>query len=172
MVRAQDILLQSLGGSHRILDQQMADVSADVATKMSPGSTIYSIGAIYAHTIFGEDNIVHGMLQGKPPLWASAGWEAKTGVQLPHSSRQDTEWASVKVDPAKLKDYAAAVKGATSAYIAGLTDAEMERKVQAGPSGEQTVAFVLTNILAWHVTEHSGEIAALKGVQGLKGLPF
>jgi hypothetical protein len=24
----------------------------------------------------------------------------------------------------------------------------------------------------WHVAEHNGEIGALKGAQGLKGLPF
>jgi hypothetical protein len=30
----------------------------------------------------------------------------------------------------------------------------------------------VSNVLAWHVAEHNGEIAALKGVQGLTGLPF
>ena len=31
---------------------------------------------------------------------------------------------------------------------------------------------VVSNILGWHMAEHTGEIAAVKGVQGLKGLPF
>jgi hypothetical protein len=34
------------------------------------------------------------------------------------------------------------------------------------------VGGALANVLLWHVCNHSGEIAALKGVQGLKGLPF
>jgi hypothetical protein len=38
--------------------------------------------------------------------------------------------------------------------------------------GEQTTAFIVGNVCVWHVAEHNGEIAALKGAQGLKGLPF
>ena len=56
--------------------------------------------------------------------------------------------------------------------MAGLTPADLERKVDTGFIGEQTIAFVLGNIGVWHVAEHNGEIAALKGAQGLKGLPF
>ncbi len=70
------------------------------------------------------------------------------------------------------REYARAVYAATDAYVGGLSEAALERKVDTGFIGEQTVAFVLTNIAAWHVAEHGGEIAALKGVQGLKGLPF
>jgi hypothetical protein len=83
------------------------------------------------------------------------------------------EWArGVKLNLAPFREYAKAVYAATDAYIAGLSDADLERKVQTGFVGEQTVAFVMSSILAWHAAQHTGEIAALKGVQGLKGLPF
>jgi hypothetical protein len=32
------------------------------------------------------------------------------------------------------------------------------------------VRSLVTNILAWHVATHQGEISALKGVQGFNGL--
>jgi hypothetical protein len=70
------------------------------------------------------------------------------------------------------REYAKAVYGATDAYIARLSDSGLARKVQTGFIGEQSAAFVISNILGWHIAEHTGEIAALKGVQGLKGLPF
>ena len=41
-----------------------------------------------------------------------------------------------------------------------------------GPVGESTVGCMIVNILATHFPQHIGEIAALKGVHGLKGLPF
>ena len=78
----------------------------------------------------------------------------------------------MKLNLPAFREYAKAVYGATDAYIAALSDADLERKVHTGFIGEQTVAFVVSNILGWHVAEHNGEIAALKGVQGLKGLPF
>ena len=76
------------------------------------------------------------------------------------------------MDLPSFREYAKAVYAATDAYVAGLPDAALARKIDTGFIGEQTVAFILSNIVAWHVAEHGGEIAALKGVQGLKGLPF
>ena len=60
---------------------------------------------------------------------------------------------------------------ATDAYLAGLPDADLERKVQ-GPAGDTTVGWMIAVVLGTHFPQHVGEIAALKGVHGLKGLPF
>ena len=58
-----------------------------------------------------------------------------------------------------------------SPYLANLPDSELERKVQ-GVLGEYTLGWGIAILLCQHAAQHSGEIAALKGVQGLKGLPF
>jgi hypothetical protein len=55
-------------------------------------------------------------------------------------------------------------------YIATLTDEELARKVQS-IGGEQPIASVLALIVI-HAAGHYGEVAALKGAQGGKGLPF
>jgi hypothetical protein len=85
---------------------------------------------------------------------------------------QTEEWAAgVKMDYASFQQYANAVFAQTDAYLGALPDSEMERKIQ-GPAGETTIGWMIVNILATHFPQHLGEIAALKGVHGKKGLPF
>jgi hypothetical protein len=144
----------------------------DRLNKTLPGSTLGSIASIYAHAVFAEDGIVNGMFQGKPLIYQSDGWEAKTGVKHPGGPMQSSDWASgVQMDLPKFQEYAKAVYANTDAYLANLADSELDRKVQ-GPIGETTIGWFLATILATHFPGHAGEIAALKGVQGMKGLPF
>lgn len=172
-MKAQALLQQQLAGYHDILEQTIADCQQETLDKNLPGATITSVGSVYAHVVFSEDEILHGMLQGKPALYRAENWAGRTGVEPPSTPDFKAEWArTVKMNLPAFREYAKAVYGATDAYIAALSDADLERKVQTGFIGEQTVAFVVSNVLGWHVAEHNGEIAALKGVQGLKGLPF
>ena len=172
-MNAQALLQQQLAGYHDILEQTIADCPQETLDKNLPGATITSVGSVYAHVVFSEDEILHGMLQGKPALYRAENWASRTGIKPPSTADFKEEWArTVKMNLPAFREYAKAVYGATDAYIAALSDADLERKVQTGFIGEQTVAFVMSNILGWHVAEHNGEIAALKGVQGLKGLPF
>jgi hypothetical protein len=167
------ILKQQIAGNHDILEQTIGDCRQETLDRALPGATITSIGSIYAHVVFSEDFLVHGLLQGKPTLHQAQGWGPKLSVAMPASPMLDRAWAAtVKMDLASFREYTRAVYAATDAYVAALSDADLARKVDTGFVGEQTVAFVLGNIVAWHVAEHTGEIAALKGVQGLKGLPF
>ena len=169
----QSLLKQQLAGYHDLLEQTIADCSPDALHKTLPGATIASIASIYAHTVFSEDTIIQGLLQQKSPVFQSQGWAGRTGVAMPPTPELTAEWArGVRMDLPVFREYAKAVYAATDGYIGGLLDAALERRVDTGFVGEQTVAFILSNIAGWHVAEHGGEIAALKGVQGLKGLPF
>ncbi len=170
-MNAQEAVRQQLAFWHGIGGQVVGDCG-DALNKQLPSATVTSISSIYAHMTFSEDSIVNGMFQGKPVLYAEQGWEEKAGVKHPGGPMQNAEWAAtVKMDLAKFQDYAKAVFAQTDAYLAGLSDAEMDRKIQ-GPIGETTIGWFVVNILATHAPQHLGEIAALKGVQGLKGLPF
>ena len=172
-MNTQATLRQQLAGYHDILEQTIADCGQETLDRTLPGATITSVGSVYAHVIFSEDGIVHGMLQGKAPLHQSQNWSARTGIQMPKAGEFTADWArGVKMNLPVFREYARAVYAATDQYVGSLSDADLERKVQTGFVGEQTVAFVISNILGWHAAEHTGEIAALKGVQGLKGLPF
>jgi hypothetical protein len=170
-MNAQQAVKDQLAFWHGIGNSVLGDC-ADALNKRVDNAKVGSISSIYAHMVFAEDNIVNGMIQGKPSIYASGGWEAKTGVKSPDGPMQNADWAAgVNMDLAKFQDYAKEVFANTDAFLAGLSDAELERKIQ-GPVGETTVGWFVVNILATHFPQHLGEIAALKGVHGLKGLPF
>jgi hypothetical protein len=170
-MNAQEAVRQQLGFWHGIGGSVLGDCG-DSLNKRLDNAKVGSISSIYAHMVFGEDGIVNGMIQGKPTLYQEGGWEAKTGVKQPQGPMQNEEWAAaVNMDLATFQDYAKAVFAQTDAFLANLGDADLERKIQ-GPAGETTVGWFVVNILATHFPQHLGEIAALKGVHGLKGLPF
>ena len=157
---------------HPVLDGMVSECDSEVLGKDLPGATVTSIGSVYAHIVLSEDSIISGMCQSKPTVYETGGWKGKLNVPFEGSPALSPDWAKgLKLDLAPFREYAKAVYGATDAYLAALPDAELERKVQT-PIGEQTIGWVLVALLATHLPQHSGEIAALKGVQGLKGLPF
>jgi hypothetical protein len=169
----QALLSQQLAGNHDILEQTIADCSQHTLDVNPPNATITNIGSIYAHVIFSEDGIVQGMLQKKPPVYQAHGWASRLNVHMPANPQFDPAWGrTVRMDLPSFREYAKAVYSATDAYVGSLTAADLDQKVDTGFVGPQTVGFILGNICAWHVAEHNGEIGALKGAQGLKGLPF
>src|SRR3990172_1247719 len=172
-MRVQSAVRQQLGFWHGALDPILGDCSQEVLNRNLSNATITSIASIYAHLVFAEDVIVQALLQGKPVLYQSDGWEAKTGVAflgMPPEIKRD--WAtSLRMDLPSFQEYAKTVFAATDAYLAGVPDADLQRKV-SGPFGEQTAEWVDLDPLGTHAPQHAGEIAALKGVQGVKGLPF
>jgi hypothetical protein len=112
------------------------------------------------------------MIQGKPPIYDAEGWKDKFGIAFDGAPTLGGDWArKVVLDAGAFKEYAQKVWTNTSAFLAGESDSDLDRKVQT-PAGEQSVGWVLATLLGTHTPQHTGEIAALKGVQGLKGLPF
>ena len=66
--------------------------------------------------------------------------------------------------------YEQAIRVATDTYLADLTAEELERQVTLG-GNVLPVAEVLMTLVV-HIASHAGEIAAVKGMQGIKGLPL
>jgi hypothetical protein len=88
-------------------------------------------------------------------------------------SVNNEKWSkTVRVDLPKMKDYAKAVYAATDAYIASLTDADLDKEVDLGAWGKKTVAGLLHSFIIAHTNSLTGEISAIKGVHGAKGYPF
>jgi hypothetical protein len=175
-MNVQQTVQSQLGFWHGITDGMMNGCSDVVLHQNPPGAKVSSIAAIYAHAVISEDIIVHAMLPSTPgtPIYLSGGWQEKTGIAFPGIPPMQTdEWArGVRLDLAKFADYAKAVYAATDAYLASLTEANIAEKRDGGPFGEATLGLLVANLLGTHYTTHAGEIAALKGVHGLQGLPF
>jgi hypothetical protein len=163
-----DYIRREQAGMRRMVEMTLKEMTPDLFNWASPG-TANTISATFLHFINVEDNFVQKIIQGKPSVWESENWSQKTGVEKPPSIGED--WSSFKHRAVAIQpslDYKSAVWAATDAYMAALTNAELDRKVKFA-GGERTVAEMLM-LANSQAHGHAGEIAALKGVQGAKGL--
>jgi hypothetical protein len=173
---ASQILLPQLQQAHSALEQTMEGVTEEVAHFVPPGKA-NPIAGTYAHIVFSEDFFVHGFLQREKPLFETT-FEGKTGA----SELQPTEWQhaypkwlkEVKVDIQQFREYAKAVFAASEEYVASLTDEDLEKDVDMTAMGmeKRKVYDFIANLISGHTYSITGEIAVLKGIQGLKGYPF
>ncbi len=170
MEAKRELLRDQFKTVHQLLDLTIADCTPEVIDKTDDAWTINKIGSLYAHVVLAEDMMVGGMGKGGETVFKSGGWEEKLGVSNV-SLRQDEELASVTIDLEVFREYAKAVGTATDEFLANATDEQLEKEIN-GPAGKQPLITILANVGVTHGAGHWGEIAALKGVQGLKGLPF
>jgi hypothetical protein len=165
-----EYIQRQMAGVRRSVDRTMNDVTNEQFNWASPG-TANTISATFIHFMHDEDHFIQKIIQGKPSVWESGGWSEKTGVEKPPSIGED--WSGFKhrqISIQPLLEYKTAVWAATDAYLAKLTEEELDRTVKFA-GGERTVADILL-LSASQSLSHIGEIAALKGIQGVKGLPI
>lgn len=173
---ATEILVNQLKAAHDTLEQTMEGVTDEVAHFMPPG-TANPIAGTYAHLVFSEDLFMHQFLKKEKSLMETT-FNNKTGASEIHPLEWEVaypKWLKeVKLDMKQFRSYAKAVYAASEEYIASLTDADLEKDVDLtafGMGTRKTYDFI-ANLLSGHVYPIMGEIAVLKGIQGLKGYPF
>lgn len=159
-----------LAQSHRIMETVVRDLTDDELNLKLPGSTINPIAAIYMHALMSEDNFIHTVCQEKPTLYEAENWGDRLGVT--RVGGQMAEWGiQVRIVKHIAREYAREVFDETEAYLTvihpSIFDEIIETRLGKMPRGEALSSFVL-----WHQMGHVGEMAALKGVQGIKGWPF
>ena len=165
-----EYIRRQIAGARRLSDAVMQDTTEAQFNWLPPG-TANSMKATLVHTLVSEDRYIQVLIQGKPRLWESGGWSAKTGLATPPG--RDGGWEEIKalnVALAPVLAYAAAVRAATDAFLATLSAGELEREVKWNDQTRQVADLLV--MLANHTASHAGEMAAIKGMQGVKGLPF
>jgi hypothetical protein len=165
---AKTMLRQQMQSLHGTLEAAIGDCSTAVLARKLPDSTVNSIGAIYAHTIFGEDGMLNGLVRGGTPVYFAGGWAPKVGLDMPQGGLEP-DWAP-SLDLGVFRQYAAAVYQATDEYLASVSETDLDRIVEPGFAPPMPARSFIANLLTWHVATHQGEISALKGVQGVNGL--
>lgn len=168
MADVRTTLREQMQSLHGTLEAAVGDCPAGSVAQKLPGSTINSVGAIYAHTIFSEDGLLNGLIRGQKPVYFTGGWAEKIGLEMPQGG-MEPDW-NVSLDMDLFRAYAREVYKATYDYLDTVSDEEFEKTVDAGFAPAMPARSFAANILAWHVATHQGEISALKGVQGLEGL--
>jgi hypothetical protein len=160
---------ETLGLARQYLDAAVQDTDAATLIRRLPGATIGSIGEIYGHTIGNEDWAFSQLIGGGQQLLISGGWAARLGLD---QNATDHDWEAVARDHlAELQEYGKAVSAATDAFLASITDADLDRPIDFF-GRKESMGWVIADTVLVHVAFHSGEIASLKGVMGLKGLPW
>ena len=158
----QQVRLTHWGGA-----ETFADLTAAQFNWTPPGRA-NSIAVTLLHAYGIEDAFIQGKLLQQPQLWASGGWAAKVGMaEIPDLGNAWAGTRTVTLAKAAVLAYGQAVQAATERYLTTLSAADLEQPMHMGPR-MGTVAELLS-ILVIHNISHSGEIAALKGIQGLQG---
>jgi hypothetical protein len=130
------------------------------------GGTTNTPAKSHIHALTSVEFFVVSLIQGGKMQWP----EIAAANGLPANPMEI--WAhAAPIPQAPINDYAARVKAAVMSYLDGINDAELDRKISTQFFGEQTVAWIL-QLACYHAVGHAGDMAAVKGVQGLKGLPF
>ena len=172
------LLRTVVADARRVLDATMADVTQAQVDYIPPGLA-NPLGATYAHVVWSEDMTVQGMFRQLPPLFAAA-WSGRTGLSESMPA-PGPDWAkypawtrSVRIDLPALRAYGQAVGFETDAWIAGLSEADLDRPLDLSFAGlgQQTVASAISLLIANHLGTETGEISVLKGIQGARGYPF
>jgi hypothetical protein len=168
------LLRLQLESAHVLADRCLEGLTPEQLHWRPPG-TAHPISATYAHMVLSEDWFIQTHLQSRPPLY-DASWSGKSGFSaLQPEGGAWEEWArTVQVDLSALQAYARAVYAASDAYLAGLKPEDLDREVPFPPGSSMMRSFgqALSSVLIGHHGNHCGEIAAVKGLQGLRGYPF
>ena len=162
-----EVLLMQVNEGHRMMNAVISDVTAELLAWTPPTMT-NAIGLIYMHAVGAEDNFTQRLFQGQPLLWESEGWGAKLGIAVPPRGWDNLK--TIQLDLSAFRAYEKAVFAAANEYVKSVTEAELDRAVQF--MGREMKLGQVLAIMISHTTGHAGEIAALKGVQGAKGLPY
>jgi len=161
---------QQLANARRQTETVMQNLSEEQFNWLPPGS-INPISAILVHLLGGEDFFIQALIQGKPRCWDGGEWGQKIGIQAPPGPGHGwEEFKARRVCVEPVLAYGKATQACTEAYLADLTEQELARPVNFGGRMVPVAEVLMTLVV--HIASHAGEIAAIKGMQGIKGLPF
>jgi hypothetical protein len=153
------------------MEQTLDELDHEQLHQRLPGSTLQPIAAIYVHSVINEDSFVNRKLRGQATIFENGGWRERLGFEMGDGMQSD-EWAAgVRIhDLGLFRDYARQVYASTDDYLASLSEADLDRVIETG-AGDMSLGKFLS-IVPPHAIFHGGEICALKGCMGGKGLPF
>jgi len=154
---------------HNLQDSVLKGLTQDQLDHVPPG-TAHPIGVIWLHMVSGEDGFISIVLE-EPKLWERNGWDIKFGLEKPPNVGEDWQEYQGKLPPIELlQAYTQEVREQTAVCLESLTEETLDEKVKFFSDSDPKANPLV--IMIGHTLIHSGEIAALKGIQGERGLPF
>jgi|CXWL01.1.fsa_nt_gi hypothetical protein len=136
------------------------------------------------HAYRAEDELLHGMVMGRPSVFASQNWASrlpveKTGATPFGNGLSRQQIGEIDLDVQEVMAYARAVGESEIEYLDSISDEEAAAEVRLPfftgvypgvdvLSKIETIAFFAIG----HTSEHLGEVQMVKGLMGLKGAPL
>jgi hypothetical protein len=136
------------------------------------------------HAYRAADELVHGMVAGRPSVYAAQAWADRlpapaAGVTPFGNGATREQIGGIGFEIDALLAYAKAVGEGIGAYMASLTDAEAAEEIKLPffsgvypgvdvMTRAETIAFFAIG----HTSEHLGEVQFIKGLLGMKGAPL
>ena len=167
------MLKMQIETAHNIVEGTLNGVDQKLCHKLPEGEA-HPIGATYGHLVAGEDFLITMAIRGKTPL-AMGEWAGKTGLSEPPPGPGGDllAWAKkVQVDLDQTRKYAQAVYANTTDYVGSLSADDLAEQIELPGFGKNSRADFLNVIGVIHPSNHCGEIAAMKGMNGVQGYPF
>jgi hypothetical protein len=144
----------------------IADGMTDEQYNWKPEGTANSIAKSHVHAMSSVDFFINGTLKCSPLEWPPFA----SAHGLP-ANPADIWACTTPVSLSAMKEYTASVQKAVLEYVDSLKGEDFDREVETPFFGKKNVAFMV-GLAAVHTMGHGGDMSAVKGLQGLKGLPF
>jgi hypothetical protein len=138
----------------------------DAQYNWKPGGTCNVAGKSHVHALTSIDFFINGIVAGRDLSWPKVAQEHG----LPANPLQVWQHEG-NIPVSVINEYSKTVQQAALDYVGTLSDADLDREIETQFFGKKTVAWLL-QLAGNHAVGHAGDIAAVKGMQGLKGLPF
>jgi uncharacterized damage-inducible protein DinB len=163
-----DYLRTSVKSVNDMVETAMQDLSDEVVN-FAPGGTANTIAQLLAHVVSGQDLLINDKIGGGRSLH-EMGWAVKTGIPLERPLIWQREgW---KLDLAGFDEYRREVAKSVERTFRFMKPADLDREVSWVRGPDRPLALMMQTIFVNHGLGHCGEISAIKGMQGLKGLPI
>ena len=171
-VAAVEGVLSALERNWEMVDGTLADLD-DTILARRPTDQCNSIAWLLWHMTRVVDTFVQTRLQEQPQIWIRDGWYAKFGM-VPDPDNRGVGWTATQVaqwvPPAKdvQMGYYEVIKSATRAYLATLSDRDLEVRRVIPPAAEPRTVAAALGQMTWDNVAHGGQIAYLRGLfQGM-----
>lgn len=140
----------------------------DAQYNWKPGGTANTAAKSHVHAVSSVDFFVNGIVRGEMQNLLWGGFASKNG--LPENPMGIWTFEG-SVPYAAMQEYTQQVQKNALDYVGTLNDADLDREIETNFFGKKSIAWLL-QLAGMHAVGHGGDIAAVKGLQGLKGLPF
>jgi uncharacterized damage-inducible protein DinB len=167
-VNSRDVLAYAFSQVHATVEQLLDGLSAEQLTaRVGPGAN--PVAWLAWHLLRVQDDHIADVADSAQ-VWTAQGFARRFDLPLDDDATgygmSADEVAAVRVtDPALLVEYSAAVHARTAEFLAGLSDADLDRVVDTRWDPPVTLGVRLVSVLSDDL-QHLGQIGYVRGLLG------